>query len=77
MDNILLYAKEGLMLPEPYNSILIIIICIISAFHFSGKLELSKSSVSLNYLKKNYPKAPKILIGLCIFVVVIKLIGLK
>jgi len=64
------------MFAEPYNSILVIFICIISAYHFSGKLGISKNSVSLNYLKTNYPKAPKILVILCIFVAITKLISL-
>jgi len=64
------------MLPEPYNSILIIIICILGAFHFGGKLKFSKNSVSLTYLNANYPKAPKFLVVLSVFVAISKVIGI-
>jgi len=60
------------MLPEPYNTLLVIFICVMCALHFSGKLGTVDKSPALKYMIVNYPKLPKIIIGISIFVAVTK-----
>jgi hypothetical protein len=60
------------MLSEPYNTFLVIFICILAALHFSGKLGSANKSPTLKYMNDKYPKVPKYLIGLAIFVAVAK-----
>ncbi|GLX76729.1 hypothetical protein AAEU28_14475 [Pseudoalteromonas sp. SS15] len=60
------------MLPEPYNTLLVILICVMGALHFSGKLGTVDKSPALKYMIGNYPKLPKIMVGLAIFVAVTK-----
>ena len=64
------------MLTEPYNTLLVILICILAALHFSGKLGTANKSPSLKYMNDKYPKAHKYLTGLAIFVAVAKSIVL-
>jgi hypothetical protein len=60
------------MLSEPYNTFLVIFICILAALHFSGKLGSANKSPTLKYMNEKYPKVPKYLTGLAIFVAVAK-----
>ncbi|PCC10434.1 hypothetical protein [Pseudoalteromonas sp. JB197] len=60
------------MLAEPYNTLLVIIICILAALHFSGKLGSVNKSPTLKYMNEKYPKLPRYITGLAIFVAVVK-----
>ena len=72
LANKLLYAKDSLMLTESYNTLLVIIICILAALHFSGKLGSANTSPALKYMNEKYPKVPRYITGLAIFVAVVK-----
>jgi hypothetical protein len=67
-----LYVWDDLMLSEPYNTFLVIFICILAALHFSGKLGSANKSPTLKYMNDKYPKVPRYLIGLAIFIAVAK-----
>ncbi|MBB1410367.1 MULTISPECIES: hypothetical protein [Pseudoalteromonas] len=60
------------MLSEPYNTFLVIFICILAALHFSGKLGIANKSPTLKYMNEKYPKVLRYLTGLFIFVAVAK-----
>jgi hypothetical protein len=60
------------MLSEPYNTFVVIFICILAALHFSGKLGSANKSPTLKYMNDKYPKVPRYLTGLAIFVAVAK-----
>ena len=60
------------MLSEPYNTFLVIFICVLAALHFSGKLGSANKSPTLKYMNEKHPKVAKYLTGLAIFVAVTK-----
>tara|TARA_R110002167_G_C12466217_1_gene633185 strand:- start:341 stop:550 length:210 start_codon:yes stop_codon:yes gene_type:complete len=60
------------VLPEPYNTFLVIFICILGALHFSGKLGSANKSLTLKYMNDKYPKVPRYLSATAIFVAVAK-----
>ena len=60
------------MLPEPYSTLLVILICVMCALHFSGKLGTVDKSPTLKYMIVNCPKLPKIMVFTSIFVAVTK-----
>ena len=64
------------MISEPFNTILVVFICVVSAIHFSGILAVSKKSPSLIWLKNKSAYLPWILSGVFIFVAITKLLML-
>jgi hypothetical protein len=64
------------LISEPFNSVIIIIICLLGALHFSGIIGTSSKSPTLVWTRNKHPKIPKIIAALFLLTAVIRIIGL-
>ena len=72
-----LYAQGGTMnIAALLDYVVIMLICAYGIAFFGGHLKQAQTSPALVWVKSKYPKAPKILECICIFVFAFKAVGL-
>ncbi|VEL97393.1 hypothetical protein ALT761_02397 [Alteromonas sp. 76-1] len=64
------------MIPEPFNTLIVVIICISAVLYFNGYLSASNRSVSVTWLKSKNPIYLRFLTVLFIFAASLKVLML-